>query len=107
MRAGSMRCLFRFQAVTETTNAQSEPVSDWADVASPEWWASDTAMEGREAERAGISLAQVPHLLLGRYRSDVTPEMRLMRGGVPYWIVSAVDPDQRGRELRVIATERK
>ena len=93
---------------TEGTNAHGEPCTVWAAIATePQVWASVRGLDGREAERAGLSLAQQPYELQLRYREDLTPEMRLLDGATPLYVVSAVDPDGRRRELRVVAVQRK
>jgi SPP1 family predicted phage head-tail adaptor len=105
MRAQQLNRQLTLQHQTTGTNAQSEPISVPADEATL-WAAIRGPLNGREAERAGVSLAEQPVEIYTRYRTDVTPEKQLTDGTTVYLIRSVVDPDGRRRELRILAVVR-
>ncbi len=76
----------------------------WSAVATV--WASVRPAGGAESYALDRVAGKVSHEIVLRYRSDVTPEMRLRAGSRIFEIRAAFDPDQRRHWLKCLAEER-
>lgn len=106
MRAGRMRARVTIQSRTITQDALGQAVESWSTVATV---AADVRMAGgseRFVSGGDQEQAAIDYVVRMRYRSDVTPLMRLVWGSRTLDIESAVDPDGRGRELVCRCIER-
>lgn len=103
MRGGTLRHRVTLQEKSPTRSAYHDELPGWTDLAAnAEVWAAKEPLQGREffdARRAG---AEQPVWFRIRYRSDVTPAMRLVHGSELYDIVSVVEVEGRQRELRLM-----
>lgn len=80
-------------------------VKTWEDVA--ELWAAIEPYEarGRERQNAGKKESRVQHRVTLRYRSGVTPDMRLLHGARALSILSVVNAGEAGERLVLLAEE--
>lgn len=85
-------------------DALGEIVPTWTNVATgiP---AEVRSINAQEVLNADQQDAIVTHLITIRYRTDVTPLMRLKEGARIYNIVRTVDPDGRSRRLEIHCRE--
>ena len=94
MRAGRLRSRVMIQQRTDTQNEIGELVPTWSTLAAV--WADVIHNSGLETIKAGASASVVKASIRIRYRADVKPEMRVVKGSDVYGI-EAVLHDQ-GRE---------
>jgi SPP1 family predicted phage head-tail adaptor len=91
---------------------EAERVSDggggftetWVAVATV--WAALQPNGGSEAVDSGRLAGRVSHTVLLRYRTGVTPAMRLRKGTRIFHILAVIDEDERRRRLRCLCEER-
>jgi len=104
IRAGKLRHRVVFQTkVTESNAYNEEVVSRWDDTF---WaWAEIDPPKGREYFSAGQKQASVVQRVRIRYRSGVTPAMRIKFGTRIFTIDSVINPDERNRELICMCSE--
>ena len=110
MQAGRLRHRVTIQQPTETRDEFGEVKSSWADV--------DTnvpvgirGLRTREFLEGGGTESDVTHEIRLRYRSDLTPKMRLVAtggcaNGEVYELLGVMDPNGRRRELVCQAVRR-
>lgn len=105
MRAGLLRQRVTIQAPNVVTNAYGEPITSWVPLATV--WGSVLPLAGREAmnQEAGQVQATVQQDVRIRWRSDVSPRMRLVVGARALDVESVEDPDGRRRVLRLLCRE--
>ena len=94
MRAGRLRSRVTIQQRTDAQNEIGELVPTWSTLAAV--WADVVHNSGLETIKAGASASVVKASIRIRYRADVKPEMRVVKGSDVYGI-DAVLHDQ-GRE---------
>ena len=104
MRAGKLRHPIVIEAPSGAQDEYGEPVEGWTPFATA--MASREDLAGREAFAAQAVRADVTTRFELRYLAGVTANMRVVSEGVPYNIVSAADPEGRGRTL-VLTTARE
>lgn len=68
-------------------------------------WAAIETPSGREAILSGQPQGVLSHVVRIRYKSDITPKMRVKWGTRVLNIGSAIDPNQRHEELQLVCTE--
>lgn len=86
------------QSMTSTADEYGQ-VTGWQDV--DEVWASIEPLRGREFFEAQQVHSELTTRIRLRYRSDVTPDMRIVDGEDVYTIV-VVQPDKRRGELTLL-----
>ena len=111
MQAGKLRHRIQIQSATETnTNGQVTRV--WSTVATV--WGEISTLGGRELYRAQQVVPEAKYSARMRYRSGVTPEMRLRKVttvdgeltvNLTLNILNVADADARGIELFCLCTE--
>ena len=103
MQAGSLRHRVALQTVTETRDAVGGVVESWATTATV--WAAVEPLRGREFYQARAEQAGVDTRIRIRYRSGITPKMRISWGSHVYDIEAVIEPDSRRRELHLMCSE--
>lgn len=92
MAAGTLdrRIVLRVNQAPETsTSASGQPVPDWVDLDTV--WAWAEPLQGRERFIADQVAAHVDTRFVIRYRSDVTPENRIVHEGRTFNITRATE----------------
>ncbi len=102
MRAGRLRSRVTIQQRTDTQNEIGELVPTWSTLSAV--WADVIHNSGLETIKAGASASVVKASIRIRYRADVKPSMRVVKGSDVYNI-EAVLPDH-GREYCDLVCER-
>lgn len=105
MQTGRLRERVTIQQETVTRDGSGEQLKSWGEVATV--WASVTP--GASSERflasAGQRMAEVTHTARLRYRSGITPKMRLLWETRVLEIISVVDPDGKLRTTILLCKE--
>ena len=104
MRAGLLRHRVTIQEKgTVERNSYGEEVITWAEVDTV--WGSVEPLLGKEFLAAKREGAEVTTRIRIRYRSGITPTMRVVWGSHTYDIESVVEVEGRGRELQLMCRE--
>lgn len=103
MQAGRLRHRVTIQAATITQDSRGQTVETWADVVTV--WARCRQVSGREATLARQLHAEAEWRIDMRFRTGVTTQHRLVHGAHTLEILSLIDPDNRKRELTILAKE--
>lgn len=93
------------RATAEQSDSYGQPQDDW--IVFAERWAAVEPLQGREFFESQQTQAQVTTRFRLRYLPGVTPAMRISYEGREYDIQSVIDPEERHRELVIMALERK
>ena len=99
MRIGMMDRRITIQQDTTTTpDSHGEPVPNWEDVATV--WAYRKPLKGSEKQQSQQELAQAEYMFRIRYRTDITPKMRISYDGGIYDIVAVFEISRKhGTEI--------
>ena len=101
--ASRLRKRVTLQSLSLTADGGGGAARGWQDVAT--LWAEVVPLRGAESLQAEKVTAEITHLLRLRYRSDVTPDKRLLLGGRALNIRAVLNVGERGRELEVYCEE--
>lgn len=103
MRAGNLRHRGTIQEHKKTRVEGGGFETRWVDIAAV--WFSLEPLSGEEQVIAQQLQATVSHRIRIRYRAGVKPHHRLKMGNRIFNFSSVMDPDERRRELEIMATE--
>lgn len=104
MRAGMLRHRVEIQRRAEALDEYGQDTEAWLPVATV--WAAVESLRGRELETTATRLAEASHKIRIRYRTGVHPTMRVVgQDGRVFDIQAVLDPDDRRRELHLLARE--
>lgn len=106
MQSGRLRERVTIQAESVTRDASGEELLTWAEVATV--WASVTpgASNERFLASAGQRVAEVTHTVRLRFKTGLTPKMRLIWESTRILeIISVIDPDMRNRTIVLLCSE--
>jgi len=103
MEAGALRHRIAIQENTSTENSRGEKVPGWTTYY--QCWASVADLSGREFFEANQSQSQISTEIRMRYKSGITPQMRVVFGSRAFEIVSVANPMGRNKELVLLCTE--
>lgn len=95
MKAGQFNSPIMFQKLDGSADALGQPVQSWTDVGDD--WADIRYLNGLETVKAGAEASISSVSVRIRYRTDITPGMRLTDGEAVYKIL-VVQPDRARRE---------
>lgn len=104
MRAGRLRHRITIQNPTKQRNAVGETVLAWTDLATVP--AAVEPVSGKEFFAAKQIIAEVTHKIRTRYLLGVSPQSRILFNGREFEVNSVINPDERNRELEIMATEK-
>ncbi len=103
MNAGKLRHRVTVEQPTASSDGYGGSTVSWTTFATA--WAAVEPLSGREYFQAQQAQAAVTHKVTMRYLSGVTPRMRVKHGSRLLTIVSAIDTDERHRELVLMCEE--
>jgi len=103
MRAGKLKKRVVIQKNTPTQDAYGSEVESWATFATR--WASVEPLKGQEFFAAQQTDAALTVAFRLRYLAGVTTEMRVSYNSRLFDIHSAINVDERNRELILMCTE--
>lgn len=98
-----MRHRVTLQGVTRTDDEGGGHTEAWTNTATV--WAAIEPLTGVEALRGMQLSARVTHRVRMRYRAGVTAKARLAYDGRTFEVRSVIDPEERHRELILLAEE--
>ncbi|MFH1158058.1 MAG: phage head closure protein [Pseudomonadota bacterium] len=102
---GDMKHRVTFQKSVRTPDGGGGFAETWQNIDSnPIVYAAIMPLSGGEQLRFHQLEATVTHRIVTRYRSDVTPAMRIVRGTMIYDIAAVTDRDGQGAYLEILAT---
>jgi SPP1 family predicted phage head-tail adaptor len=102
MNIGALRNIVKLQRRTAGRDALGQPLTTWTDVATV--YADIRYLRGLEAIKAGAESSVTQASIRIRWRTDVTPDMRVLYGSTAYQI-KAVLPDMAKRAHVDLAVE--
>lgn len=103
MRFGKLDRQITFQALTEVKDAMGGITETWANLATdPTVWAEKRDMAGRETWASQQYNAEIDTVFIVRYRSDITPKMRIAYDG-RYYNIEAIKEFGRRDGLEIMA----
>lgn len=106
MRSGLLRHRIKIETPPGTLDAARQiPTTGWS-VFTENYPAYIRPLNGRELQAAREQHAEVSHEVMIRYLSGVNPEMRIVYGSRTLEIQSVLNVDERGREMRLLCTEK-
>jgi SPP1 family predicted phage head-tail adaptor len=103
MRAGRLRHRVTIQQRAGTQDSYGQEDDDWNDVDTV--WAAVEPLRGREFLEARREGAEVTTRIVTRYRSGITPAMRVSYDSRTFDIVSVINVDERDSELQLMCRE--
>lgn len=103
MRAGDLRALMLIESVTRTSDGAGGSALSWSVAASA--YAKVSTLGGREFQAARQTMPSLTHEITIRYRTDITPAMRVAVGNAVLSIHGIADPDGRKREMVLYCTQ--
>ena len=103
MRIGKLRHRIKIQEYTAGRDSFGSEEPIWTDVVTV--WASVTPGSGKEHFASAQVNAEVSTKISMRYRSGITPKMRVAFGTRIFEIVSVLNYEERGIELNLMCKE--
>lgn len=103
MKVGQLRHRITFQRKAKVQNEYGEEIADWVDVASV--WASVNPISGREFFAAEAVNSEVTHKINMRYRSGITPDMRVKFKERYFQIIVVMNLQEKNVELQLLCKE--
>lgn len=103
MRAGDLRRRISIQRRNTTQDTFGQAIPTWMDVVV--CWAGIEPLAGRELVTAQAVNAEITHQVVIRYRTGITPAMRVLYGTRFFNILSILNVDERNRQLTLGASE--
>ena len=102
MRAGSLNQRVTIRQRATGSDELGQPVDTWSDVAIV--WADIRYASGMESIKAGAEMSTARASIRIRWRTDITPAMRVVHGSTVYRI-EAVLPDMQRRDSVTLVCE--
>lgn len=103
MQAGQLRKRVIIQQRSQTQDDYGQPLQTWTDVATV--YAGIEPLNGRELLAAQAVNSEVSHNVTMRYRTGITPAMRLNYQGRLFNIHTILDENERHRMLTLQCSE--
>lgn len=103
MKIGQMRRKVTIRTMARTSDGMGGYTETPTDV--PDIWAEIEPLEGREQLQAMQTGMQRPHSITMRFRPGMTGAKTLLYEGRTFDIKSVIDPEERHRELHILADE--
>lgn len=103
MAAGELKHRIAIQGITRTADGQGGYTEAWSDVVTV--WAKIEALSGRELWQAQQVQSAVTHRITIRYRSDITPAMRIKYGARYFNVDAVINPDEGKEQLQLLCKE--
>ncbi len=103
MRAGRLDTKIIIESKSEAINGVGDVTNTWATFATV--WAEILTNSGKEFMQAKEQHSSLSRVITIRYLASVTPGMRVNDDGAYYNILSAFDPRDARRELKLYCDE--
>ncbi|MDD2772991.1 MAG: phage head closure protein [Elusimicrobiales bacterium] len=105
MNPGLLRHSVTVQARAAGVDTSGAPNGAWIDALGGAVWAAIWPLRGKELYAAQQAMSQVETRIRIRYRSDITPQMRVAWQGRIFEILYVVDPELRHVTLDLMCRE--
>lgn len=99
---GEMRQRIALQTKT-FTKSEGIPLESWTTAATV--WAAVADISGKEYVQAAAVQSEVTTRIKIRYRTGITPSMRVLYGSRTFNILSVIDKDERHRVMELMCKE--
>jgi len=103
MNPGELRHRITIQQLSSSQDTYGENVDTWVDVATV--YAAVNPISGRELFAAEKENSEITHRVKIRYRSGITPDMRVLFEGREFSIMYVIDYKERHIELQLMCKE--
>lgn len=103
MMAGKLKVRVAIQQKSSTQDSVGQPLEVWTTLATV--WADVRNMRGLEVLKADMQMSRLLASIRIRYRTDVTPAMRVVHGNNIYQI-TAVSPDSNSKDYLDLICEK-
>jgi SPP1 family predicted phage head-tail adaptor len=103
MRAGALRRQVALQTRIASKDTFGQASVSWTTTATT--WADIEPLSGRELMAAQAQQAETTHKVSIRYRSGVTPAMRVVYQGRNFNVLSVLDDDMAHKSLTLLCSE--
>lgn len=103
MNAGELRHKITIQKLENSQDSFGQPVENWPDVVTV--WASVNPIVGKEFFAAETVNSEVTHRIRMRYKSGITPSMRVKFKDRFFSIKSVINYQERNIELQLMCRE--
>lgn len=103
LMAGKLRHRITIQQRTTDQDDYGQQLDRWDDVARA--WADVEPLNGRELLAAAAVQAETTHTVTMRYRSGITPQLRINYNGRLFNILNVLDDNERHRTLTLLCSE--
>jgi SPP1 family predicted phage head-tail adaptor len=104
---GALKHRVALQQAVRSADGGGGFTETWQNLATaPEVYAAIVPLSGGEQLRFHQLEAAVTHRITIRYRTDITPAMRIVKDGTVYDIISALDRNGEGIYLEILAAVR-
>ena len=103
LRAGVLNKRVILQTVTQSTDGGGGFTDSWANTDT--LWAGIEELTGSEGFEGQQTAASLSHRVTLRYRTGVTPQLRLLYGSRVFKINAVLNPGQRNELLELLCTE--
>lgn len=100
-----MRHRVTLQRRTVTNDSYGQPIETWSTVG--DVWAEIKPLSGRQLETLAEQFEDITHQITLRYSADIDAKDRLVYRDRYFEVLHVINFDERDRELRVMAVERK
>lgn len=101
--AGRLDKRITIQSATSARDGSGQPILTWSDWAVV--WAAVEPIRGREYFAAQQVSAETTHRVTIRYRSGVSPQMRVVFNGRTFRIEAVIDPQEHHERLELMCVE--
>ena len=104
IESGKFRHYISIQTPTETRDDYGEPIVTWP-TTYHNAWASIEPLKGYEYWASQQVNAEVTSKITMRYKSGITPKMRVVWGDHTYRILSIINEEERNIQLTLMVEE--
>ncbi|MCA3068117.1 MAG: phage head closure protein [Rhodocyclaceae bacterium] len=105
LQSGKLDKRVSIQQQSSTRDDLNQKVDTWTTLNNGAVWASVQPLRASEAISYDAKQMLLTHRVTIRFRSDVTPDMRLLFGSRILKIVSMRNPDERGELIELLCEE--
>jgi SPP1 family predicted phage head-tail adaptor len=103
VKIGKLRHRITIERVSETQDSDSSVIETWSTFTAVQAWIEP--ISGREYFAAQTTQAEVTHRISLRYLDGAIAKMRVKHGSRIFDILSAVNVNERNRELQLMCRE--
>jgi len=107
MAIGDQRHIGTFQDPAMVPDGEGGFVEGWADLDPADWPVSITPATARDMERvaSGTVITSATHIIVGRWRGDVSTKTRMLFEGRIFHITGIINVEERDITMQLLAEE--